>query len=64
MMIEHQEAEILDWEVNPNPNMKIILRAHVYTAPHPIASQRQVLLEIISKNAFWRYYTTCSFSYY
>ena len=32
MIIGHQEAEILAWEVNPNanPNMKIGLRAHVY----------------------------------
>ena len=29
-MIEHQEAEILVWEVNPNPTMKISLGAHVY----------------------------------
>ena len=31
-MIEHQEAEILAWEVNPNlnPNMKIGLIAHIY----------------------------------
>ena len=31
MMIEHQEAEILASEVNPNPNpkMKIGLGAHV-----------------------------------
>ena len=29
MMIEHQEAEILAWEVTLNPDMKIGLSAHV-----------------------------------
>ena len=30
MMIQHQEAEILAWEVSPKPNMKIGLGAYVY----------------------------------
>ena len=31
MMIEHQEAEILAGKLNPNPNMKIGLSAHIYS---------------------------------
>ena len=48
MMIEHQEAEILTWEVNPNPNpnVKIGLDAHVKWAGLLDCDELEVEVEV------------------